>query len=622
MAELLVRGPDSQGRLAVRIGEKSWLHLIHTRLSIIDTSDAGRQPMLLWRDDNLAWHCEAGDPGDELDRERPALAIVYNGEIYNYRELREELRQAGHVFTSQSDTEVILRGYAEWGGQLFKRLDGMFSLVIYDSRRKSIIAARDHLGIKPLYAARKREGSPLFASQVRAIKRSGIWAGDFDRAAIGDYLRLGSFQEPSTVYQGIEAVAPGSMVEVRLADGKSFETTRETYWRIEDIPAITADDWIEAHEQRLKDAVRDQLVADVPVGVFLSGGLDSTLLLQLACGNARDRLTAVTVGGEFTVNNEAAVAARTAANLGVKHVSVALGWDEQQRWLGEALGAMDQPSCDGMNTYVVSRAAKGAGLVVALGGTGADELHGAYGHMKRLARICRLGRSTGPLRPPIATLLASGMRALRGPVAAERVKLLLLHASSPKRLVEEQRRFFTPSQIAELWPTGAAEGIRLATTRDANNSPLSIEGQVTAAELRGYLLNTLLRDSDWATMANQQEFRVPFLGRRYMELMLRMPIRLKSSTRLTTKPVLSGMLSAENRSLVSLPKRGFTVNYSRLLTGTFREQFHASSAWLNTNMGFQIPAAKYLETLQANPSSKLANRYWSLFTLGYFLSKA
>jgi asparagine synthase (glutamine-hydrolysing) len=624
LSALAHRGPDATGVWSSGAIGGNHIHLVHTRLAVLDLTDAGSQPMQLVRTNEDGWCTVAGGESRLADQTRkPGYAIAYNGEIYNFATLRTELQARGHTFASTGDTEVLLRGYAEWGRGVFAKLDGIFAVLVYDGPARRLVMARDHLGIKPLYCARGRDGSFVFASQVRAIVDSKRWEGGVNRTALFDYLRFGSYQEPATVFSGISTVEPGCVAWMELDEGSPGLLRSEQYWSIAPGQTSSTCDWRAEHASLLHETVREQLVADVPVGVFLSGGLDSTLLLEIAAGEARERLTAFTVGGELTTHNETEIAARTAANLGVKHRLIHLTRTEQEEWTRQALLAMDQPSCDGVNTYVVSRASRVAGLIVALGGAGADEFHGAYGYAASLARLSRGLRAAGFLARPSGRLAAFGVGLRYGNIAKERLELMLAQGAIPWRLAQEKRRFFTPRQIVSLWPesTQIPQRWQPPLADEAALEVLLPETQITLAEARGYLLNTLLRDSDWATMANQQELRLPYLGRRYIELMLRMPTAMLAPKGGVLKPLLAGMISPANRALVNLPKTGFAMNYAELLNGSFRDEFHASCAWLNNRLGFRLEASRKLRELKAVPSGKTANRLWALFTLGRYLER-
>lgn len=603
------RGPDAHGVWSAPAGGGRTLHFAHTRLKILDLTEAGAQPMT-------------------LERGGVTFALTFNGEIYNYRELREELAALGWEFRSTGDTEVLLKGYAEWGSAVFARCDGMFAVAIHDGARRRLVLARDHTGIKPLYVARTEDGGFAFASEVRALVRSGMVARTVDRAAVGDYLRLGSLQEPATVFEAAREFPAGAHCEIALDDSapgpdpRSLRATR--YWGPESSASVAAGasrDWTGEHAALLRDTVRDQLVSDVPVGVFLSGGLDSTVLIEQLDAGGRERVTAFTLGGEVTTNDEVDIAARSAANLGVRHTAVRLGAEEITAWVGDGLGAMDQPSYDGVNTYIVSRASRAAGLVVVLSGAGADELHGAYGHAARLSRFIRWARALGPLRGATGAI-AGGLYGLgRGAVAGERLQLMFAAAPDAWKVLLEKRRFHTPARIRAIWPDCPAGDMPAPALDFGRLASLDTAAQITAVEVAGYLRNTLLRDCDWATMAGHQELRVPYLGRRYMEFLLGVPELVKAGSGDSKKPLLSPLLSEANRGLVALPKRGFVLNYRELLLGRFRNEFGDACTTLGATLGFTADPAALLAELSASAPRKRAVRLWSLLALGRYLDR-
>lgn len=557
-----------------------------------------------------------------------SVVLSYNGEIYNYRELRAELAALGHAFRSSGDTEVLLRGYAEWGEAVFAKLDGLFALAIFDAARARLVLARDHAGIKPLYHARTDDGGLLFASEIRAITGSGIWSGGVDPEGVADFLQFGSLQEPRTIWEGIRAFPPGHWGYVRLDEGAPAALQLRPYWLPEQIELSAgagSSAWREQHDAILRATVGEQLASDVPLGVYLSGGIDSTLLTELAAdAGGRGRISAFTLGGAATENDEAQLAAAAATRAGVEHKVVNLGADELTAWVRDGLAAMDQPSADGINTFLVSRASRRAGLVVALGGTGADELHGAYGHAKSLARLHALLGAAGPLRGAAVAAAVGAARLRQGAVAGDRLRALCAEAPSAWRMAYERRRFFTAGQRAELWPAGAEVRPRWFPPFAAENDFLSrgVREQVRLTELRGYLLNTLLRDADWATMANQQELRVPFLGRRYMECVLRAPESATARNGAEKKPRLAALLSPESRRIAHLPKRGFTLNYTGLLLGPLRTEFGDAAATLNRALGFTVDPGVALGALERERSGKYSRRLWALLALGRCLAAA
>jgi asparagine synthase (glutamine-hydrolysing) len=608
LGALAHRGPDASGTWSAPAGNGRTLHFAHTRLKILDLTEAGAQPMV-------------------LERGGAKFALSFNGEIYNFRELRAELVSRGWEFRSTGDTEVLLKGYAEWGPALFAKCDGMFAVAIYDGARRRLVLARGHTGIKPLYVANTTDGGIAFASEVRALAQSGMISRALDRAAVGNYLRLGSFQEPATVFEAIRAFPAGAYCELPL-DASSLPRVRELpvtrYWAPEWFAPSGADsdcDWKAEHAALLRDTVRDQLVSDVPVGVFLSGGLDSTVLIEQLAGDDRDRVSAFTLGGEVTTNDEVDIAARSAANLGVRHTAVQLASTDLASWVGDGLDAMDQPSYDGINTYLVSRASRAADLVVVLSGAGADELHGAYGHAAQLTRFIRLVTTLGPLGKSVGSLAGEVLGWGRGEVAGERLKLMVAAVPDAWKVLLEKRRFLTPSRISALWPDCPSGNMPMPALDPEKLTALDTGAQVTAAEIAGYLRNTLLRDCDWATMACHQELRVPYLGRRYMEFMLAAPFSVKAPEDGLGKPMLASLLSEANRELVSLPKRGFILNYRELLVGRFRGEFENACATLRTALGFTIDPGALLNELAGSGTGKHAVRLWALLALGWYLNR-
>jgi asparagine synthase (glutamine-hydrolysing) len=281
---------------------------------------------------------------------------------------------------------------------------------------------------------------------------------------------------------------------------------------------------------------------------------------------------------------------------------------------------MDQPSADGINTYLISRAARKEGLVAVLSGAGADELHGAYGHARSLAALIRAMNAAGPLRGLLRGLAVTGARWTGQPVRADRLRTLLRVLPSTWQAVQERRRFFTPGQASAIWPAGRDMPAGWAPPY-ADRESFVARGQreqVRLAEIGGYLLNTLLRDADWATMANQQELRVPFLGRRYMECVLRAPEKMTAAAS-DAKPQLAALLSPGARELAKRPKRGFTVDYLSWLGGPLAAEFTRAAEVLRDRLGFAVDASAQLEALRASGSQKEARRVWALLTLGQYL---
>jgi asparagine synthase (glutamine-hydrolysing) len=480
---MTARGPDGCGAW---ISEDRRVGLASRRLAILDLSAAGAQPM-------------ASADG--------RLRIVINGEIYNFLELRRELEAEGVRFHSRSDTEVVLALYAREGAAMLSRLRGMFGLAIWDERQKTLLLARDPLGIKPLYLS--TEGGCLrFASQVKALERGGAVSRETDPAGVAGFLLWGSVPEPFTIRKAVRALPAGHFLLVR--DGASSEPMPFEAGEIEPMEPAAA----------VEDSVRAHLVSDVPVAVFLSAGLDSSLIAALARRHLPEPPATFTLrfdALEGTPEDEAPLAAEVARRLGTRHVERRVGRaDCADLWEG-ALAAMDQPSLDGFNTWVVSRAAHEAGLKVVLSGLGGDEAFGSYPSFTDVPRLERLARRLGRVPglpaawPFLARTVSSGRPKLRG---------LLRYGRTLPGAYFLRRGLFLPEELPGLMGRDAAsEGLRsYDPVADAARALAAGNGRaadpwtaVHILESARYMRNQLLRDSDWASMAWSVELRVPLV---------------------------------------------------------------------------------------------------------------
>jgi asparagine synthase (glutamine-hydrolysing) len=393
------RGPDDQGVMCIQAGDRQ-VALGSTRLAILDLSRAGHMPM-----------------------QDPATGnwIVYNGEVYNFPELRRQLESQGETFSSRTDTEVILKGYARWGESLLDRLQGMFAFAIWNGARQELFLARDRLGEKPLYYHAGPAGEFLFASEVRALLASGRIDRRLEEGAAEVFLCNGFLASPLTAVRGVRSLLPASWMRVSL-DGRILETAH--YWRPgADRPPAGEQDREAWLQEALEEAVRRRLVSDVPIGTFLSGGLDSSIIVALAA-SAGPRLRTFSVTFDEAAFDESRYSAWVAKRFGTEHTEVRLRRQDFETWLPGAVDAMDQPSFDGINTYCVSRAAKAAGLTVALSGLGADESFGGYPYFKTVPWVHRCAR--------LAAGVPAGMREL----TVERFGCRGLRVSAPWKLAE------------------------------------------------------------------------------------------------------------------------------------------------------------------------------------------
>jgi asparagine synthase (glutamine-hydrolysing) len=480
------RGPDGEGAWFSPDGT---IALGHRRLAIIDLSPGGAQPM-----------ARAG-----------RYRLVFNGEIYNYRELRKELEADGAAFQSQSDSEVILALYEREQERLFPRLRGMYALAVWDEAQRQLVLARDPDGVKPLYYATDA-GQLRFASQVRALEAGGAVSTSVDPAGLVGFLLWGSVPEPFTIREAVRAVPAGHALVVR--DGRVHEP--QPHHRFGAGPMPHAGDVVTAVE----DSVRAHLVADVPVGVFLSAGLDSAMLAAVAARARPEPLTTLTVRFEAFVGtpaDEGPLAAELARALGTRHLEQVVPTRELVDVWPQALAAMDQPSIDGFNTWLVSRVAARQGLKVILSGLGGDELFGSYPSFRQVPRWAQALRGTTWL----AGLAPLWRRAARrfSPTRPKLAGSLTLPATLPGAYLL-RRGLFLPEELGALVGSEVAEaGLRrydpFADAGKCLSGPLASGWPaVHAMESTQYMRNQLLRDCDWASMAHSLEVRVPFVDTR------------------------------------------------------------------------------------------------------------
>jgi asparagine synthase (glutamine-hydrolysing) len=564
MAAIVHRGPDAEGILVappVVAGSR--------RLSIIDLP-GGSQPV--WNETNT-------------------LAVVYNGEIYNFRELRKELEAAGHTFRTNSDTEVIVHAFETWGEKCVERLQGMFTFAIVEmpqgpgGRATRVFIARDRMGIKPLYYAIV-EGALFLASEVRALLASGAVPARLSSDALSSYLLFGSVSEPVTLVEGVFSLPPGHYLDVQADEDKIRAVAPKPYWngakeraRETGIGAEAGSAATSASRVRslLEQAVASHLIADVPVGVFLSSGLDSTAIAAIA-SRAQRGIHTFTVAFPDVEFSEAEKARRTAERLGTEHSEYTLSGDEMLARLDEAVASFDQPSMDGINTYFVSWAARQAGLKVALSGLGSDELFGGYTSFQATSKIRRLASAADWTPKPLRQLVtSSGAAKLSGssPDAVRKASSAWLDPSALPHPYYFTRSLFTPQvvagwlrQDASTW-TATAWGKWLGEAADEARSMDEFTG-VSWLELRSYLVNTLLRDTDAMSMHHSLEVRVPFLDSSLVEYLLSLPESQKRNAAQPKALLIAALGELLPQELIAQPKRTFTFPWENWMRGALR----------------------------------------------------
>jgi asparagine synthase (glutamine-hydrolysing) len=561
LAGMVHRGPDDEGVLL-----KPGVALGMRRLSIIDLS-GGHQPVF---------------------NEEATVGVVLNGEIYNFPHLRASLETRGHRFRTHSDTEVLVHAYEEWGQDCLTHLRGMFAFALWDGRSGSapgewrVLLARDRLGIKPLYYA-MAEGALFFASEVRALLTSGVVHRRLAKESIEAYLLFGSVAEPLTLVEGVYSLPPGHHLTVSCREPQKAKPV--AYWdlagqasrlRTNGLPK-TLPEAAQAARPLLEDAARSHLIADVPLGFFLSSGLDSTALVALA-SRERSGLHTFTVVFPESEFSEAEIARRTAKRFSTEHRELMVGGEQMVAELPQAVGALDQPSMDGINTYFVSWAARQAGLKVALSGLGGDEVFGGYPTFRltpRVAKVAALARCLpeSPRRAMSEALVALGRNG-RGSARTDALRKFGAVWSTPDSLPHPYfftRLLFTPQQLHHLFSgtrTGAPSPWRAWLEHAAAGAnELGGDAGVSSLEMRAYMANTLLRDTDSMSMRHSLEVRVPLLDHPLVEFVTALPDSARRDRGLLKALLVQALGNLIPREVVEQPKRTFTFPWRRWLRG-------------------------------------------------------
>ncbi len=548
MREAMVsRGPDGAG---LWMDENSKVGLAHRRLAILDLTENGSQPM-------------ATPDG--------RLRIVFNGEIYNYRELRERLKSKEYILSSGTDTEVLLYAYREYGESMVDHLRGMFSFVIWDEERRGIFLARDHFGIKPLYY--HDDGETLrVASQVKALLAGGGIDEQPEPAGHVGFFIWGCVPEPYTLYRNLFALPAGHTLWV---DQYGPRELRKYFDIAEELgmasPAKADGHSADILREALHNSVSHHLIADVPVGVFLSSGLDSTTLTALASEEI-NQLQAVTLGfDEYRDSHadEVPLARKAAAHYGCIHHVSSISRHDFDDELPAILHAMDQPSIDGVNTYFVARAARRAGLKVAISGLGGDELLGGYPSFRQIpkvvSRICPFS-----LMPGMGRLMRVVFAPLMKKNISPKYASLFEYGGSYGGAYLLRRGLFMPWELpnfldGEFVREGWAK-LQPVMRLDEWLKPVgSPHAKVAAMEMSMYMRNMLLRDSDWAGMAHSLEIRLPLVD---IALFRSLAPFLSDPLDTPAKRLLSGVPKRPlPDEILNRPKTGFSIPVREWIEG-------------------------------------------------------
>ncbi len=594
MTSLAHRGPDSHG-----IRYLGPCVLANTRLAIVDLSDRGRQPMC--NEDESIW-------------------IVYNGECYNAPGLRPALIERGHTFRSNTDTEVILHLYEEYGAACVEKLQGMFGFAIWDARTQELLLARDRLGIKPLYYALVPEGI-AFASEIKALLASGLVPRKLEAAGVHSYLQLGHIPPGWTAIQGVKPLDPG-----HVARWQNGSLKAKRYWSLptssnSSAPRSTSE-IAGSLREILLNSCRSQLMSDVPIALFLSGGIDSAMIGSVMRHVGAAQITALTIGFDEKAFDESESSRQTAELLGIPHQVIRVPASRMIGSLDDAFLAMDQPTVDGLNAYWISRAAHEAGFKIALSGQGGDELFGGY---DSLEWFIRFSHAASWMRPFPRSL---GQALFDRPALSFRVRKLsyLMGADDPFVAAQVAVRFmFLERDLRDLLgpalapPDSRSEAKDFIINWSRQTTGMELRERIAFLDIPAHLEARLLRDGDAMSMAHSLEIRPVLLDHEIVEFVMKLPISQRLQKKQLLMEAMRECLPQKLYSqLVAKPKRTFTFPFTQWLGGSMRstieetllpERIRAAGV-LNPGAVRQL-WRRYLD----KPESVGWSRLWAVFVL-------
>jgi asparagine synthase (glutamine-hydrolysing) len=591
--KLVHRGPDAEGAYVVE-----GIALGHRRLSIIDTSSAGNQP----------FHSFDGKQ-----------TLVFNGEIYNYRELRNELN---YPFSTGSDTEVLLAAYRQWGMSFLNKLNGMFAFALWDEEQRQLIIARDRLGIKPLYYCQK---GALFAfsSEMRGLLESGLVERKMNTAVIDEYLRYQTVHAPRTILKDVYVLEPGHYI---LSNDSGLETRK--WWGLSENATPVSEDRKENLVDifnLLQDSVSLRMRADVPFGAFLSGGIDSSAVVGLMASVSTKPIETFSVTFDEKAFSEASYAELIAKRFNTNHNEIRLTADDFMNDVPHALAAMDHPSGDGPNTYVVSKVTKASGVTMALSGLGGDELFAGYPVFGQATDMLSKRWLTS-FPKFLRRLAAEGMKLSQpGIAAAKKAEALMLDYFDLEHFYPLSRQTLTDKQTKSLLAQSTLHANpvkkQLIELLDPKGPGFKLPylSQVSVAEITTYMQNVLLRDTDQMSMAHALEVRVPFLDHRLVSYVLSVsdPHKYPHTPKKLLTDALGTLLP---REIIDRPKMGFTLPWDIWMRSTMKSYCEEGLQRLKEHPAFNPQGIQTLWEQFENRNPLVSfSRVWALVVLGHWM---
>lgn len=549
-----LRGPDDFGFKEFSKGNSVGC-FGHRRLALIDLTPGGHQPM--------SYAAES-------------LEIIFNGEIYNFADIKKELLDLGFAFSTKSDTEVILAGYKAWGIEVFKKLRGMFALAIWDNENGDLILARDRFGIKPLYFYNSLE-TLVFASTVKALKESTLAPKDEEEDWKIAFLLFGFLPHPLTTLKYVKPLDPGTVL-IRHAGGnidkiRFFDPLDDYLNKIN----ISKSEAVELVRDKLQEAVNLHLISDAPIGVFLSGGVDSSVVAALAKAGGAQKLKTLSIDFEESEFSEKKYRDRLVGKLGGEHREQTVSAEDFQNELKNIFEAIDQPTIDGVNTYFISKVAKQNGLTAVLSGLGSDEFFFGYKHYRQAKKFRFIQNLPKLLKFPLKFAEYLGGKFSR---------LIYFYQGGALGLYLAIRGLYSPrevSKILNIKELKVCEVIQKVAEANGLNNPkiskLASEDLISFLELRFYLLGQLLKDSDFMSMRHSLELRVPFLDNELISLLSKLPPSLKFG-KVNKDLLVEATKDVLSEEVWNRPKMGFTFPFAIWLNKAgIKKTAHWSKDW-------------------------------------------
>ena len=594
------RGPDDHG-----VFVEPTIALGHRRLSIIDLSSAGHQPMF---------------------SHDQRYCITFNGEIYNFAELKSQLDN--YPYTNQTDTEVILAAYQRWGTACLEKLDGMFVFAIWDRVERELFIARDRLGIKPLYFFKQGE-KLLFSSEIRSLLKSEVIPRKLNDQALVDYLRYQTVHAPNTIIKDVEMLMPGHFMIFKDGSLKINEYWNSVKNKVKhsELDRKNYNEIKKKVSELLHEAVDERLMADVPLGAFLSGGIDSSIVVGLMSRLSDQKVNTFSVSFAEEELDESEYAEMVSKKFDTNHTEIHLTPDDFLDYLPNALNSMDHPSGDGPNTYVVSKVTRESGIVVALSGLGGDEVFAGYDTFKQLRKLID---NRWILQLPVYLRDLAGLLIKKikpGSISTKINKVLSLKDWDVNSTYPIMRQVLHEDQLKllldrdKLAPNSVLEILEEYNLNGNTNNGLPMLSKISVAELSTYMQNVLLRDTDQMSMASALEVRVPFLDHQLIEYVLAVPDKYKypSTPKKLLIDAMEGLLPEE---VIDRPKMGFTLPWEKWLKDDLKPFCETQLHNLGKRKEFNAAEINQLWQSYLKDSGKIGwARIWILIVLSYWLDK-